>query len=101
MYSVVLFCKQNFLRKKEEGKEDKTAGKEEEGEQHMKTGDEEGKSTRRRGMRSRGKSTKSHGRRGNNTKTQQLGSMMDGMTIFILINFNNLHVFVRESAVLH
>ena len=25
----------------------------------------------------------------------------DGMTIFILINFNNLHVFVRDSAVLH
>ena len=25
----------------------------------------------------------------------------DGMTIFILINFNNLHAFVRDSAVLH
>ena len=25
----------------------------------------------------------------------------DGMTIFILINFNNLHVFVRDSAVFH
>ena len=25
----------------------------------------------------------------------------DGMTIFILINFNNLHLFVRDTAVFH
>ena len=67
---------------KEEGKEDKTAGKEEEGE-HTKTGDEEGEKHEKSGE-----------------KLDKIGKH-DGMTIFILINFNNLHAFVRDSAVLH
>ena len=46
----------------------------------MKTGDEE-----------QGEQHKQSGEEGKH----------DGMTIFILINFNNLHAFVRDSAVLH
>ena len=60
-----------------------TAGKEEEGE-HTKTGDEEGEKDMHK-------------------KTEKLDKIgkHDGMTIFILINFNNLLAFVRDSAVLH
>ena len=57
MYSVVLFCKQNLLRK-ERRRKDKTAGKEEEGEQHMKTGDEEGEKHTKTGDEEQGRAQK-------------------------------------------
>ena len=51
--------------------------------QHTKTGDEEGDKHKKAGE-----------------KLDKIGKH-DGITIFILINFNNLHAFVRDSAVLH
>ena len=59
-------------------KEKETTGDKEKGEENSTTGQEEGDNHNK------------------DTTTEK-----NGMTLFILINFNNLHAFVRDSAFLH
>ena len=65
---------------------------------------EEGKRTRLQGRRRR-ENTKTGDEEGE--EHEKSGEKLDkngkhdGMTLFILINFNNLHAFVRDSAILH
>ena len=64
-------------------KEKDTTGDEEKGEENSTTGQEEGDD---------------HNKTGGNKDTT---TKKNCMTLFISINFNNLHTFVRDTAFLH
>ena len=67
-------------------KEKDTTGDEEKGEENSTTGQEEGDD---------------HNKTGEDKGNEDTTTKKNGMTLFISINFNNLHAFVRDSAFLH